>query len=514
MSEVATLPETATAVTLEQLTEQAIAQIAMPVEIADTITAPSVRERHQAQVEALREQYAGMRIDGVDDKKGFEAVQKAITAVTGIATSIDKIRKEVTAPWDKAKKQVDQYAGQLEADVRNKVLMPLVDEKRRILSEVDRIEREAREAAALKLSERKKAVHTLGLMWNGMQYVHTLPGVDPISEPDVNDLADDAFDRMLEKAALQVSTERDAKVKADEKAKEDQRIADETRLKQEEQAKENARKAEELAAKEKEINDALRQSRVDALIIRGMVINQADQMYIGRINVDPADLIKLSTSQFDALCRDVEDEKLSIQQAEAKAHQEKTLRGLRILELQKAGLVLDPENDTLSIDGGTAVEVDLLHAWTEQEFGMIVTNAKAERAAFDKHIKDQEEEMLRLQALGMDRAAKLTALGAHTVCQGRDDAFRYGKCQVLASALRTMSEEQFSAVLGTFQVAIDTAKEEAEARRTDFERMQTYINALKAVPVPKFQSAIAKHCAELLQEHIGDAWLGVQKDLK
>lgn len=301
------------AITMVQLTEQAIAQIVLPIEVSSAIVAPDVRARHQQQVAALAEEYSGLTIASVDDEDGFNRVQKAITRVTGVATGIDKARKAVTAPWDTAKKQVDGYASQLEDQVRNTVLKPLQSEKDRILNERKAIAMREQQAREQRIADRKAALHALNFgYYGGMEYRHNLPGVDAIAELWILDKSDEEFEAILNKAADQVKAAADAKARADEQAAEQKRIAEEEFKRQQDMAAENQRKADELKAKEEQINAQIRTTRIDALKARGMVEERTDRgvwLSVGEMSVLVNSLHELGTGQFDNLCRDAEDEK-------------------------------------------------------------------------------------------------------------------------------------------------------------------------------------------------------------
>lgn len=319
--------------TLDLLTEQALAQLTMPVQVSEALVNVGVREKHQAQVAALREQYAGLTIKGVDDAEGYERVQKAITYVTSIATGIDKARAGVTAPWDKAKKKVDGYAKDLEEQVRDEILAPLLKIKVSFKEELDRQAREAKEAAERNIKERTDAVYRLGFTWNGMQFVHTLAGVTPIGKPDIEGLTDGAVELLLETAATQIGT---AKRLADEAHKaevERKRIADEEVEKQRAIAAENERRAAEIEAKEEVVNARLRTSRIDALKVRGMAEDCIDGttqlLVIGKMRVRIDSLHELTTGGFDNLCRDAEEEKILVDQERAKQEAEAAERAMK-----------------------------------------------------------------------------------------------------------------------------------------------------------------------------------------
>lgn len=300
------------AITLVQLTEQAIAQIVLPIEVSSAIVAPDVRARHQQQVAALAEEYSGLTIASVDDEDGFDRVQKAITRVTSVATGIDKARKAVTAPWDTAKKQVDGYASQLEDQVRNTVLKPLQSERDRILNERKAIAMREQQAREQRIADRKAALHALNFGLFGMEYRHTLAGVDAIAELWILDKSDEEFEAILNKASDQVKSAADAKARADEQAAEQKRIAEEEFKRQQDIAAENQRKADELKAKEDQINAQIRTTRIDALKARGMVEERTDRgvwLSVGEMSVLVNTLHELGTGQFDNLCRDAEDEK-------------------------------------------------------------------------------------------------------------------------------------------------------------------------------------------------------------
>lgn len=380
---------------MEQLSEQAIAQIVLPIEVSNAIVAPDVKTLHQQQIAALSEQYADVKVNGVDDKAGFDEVQKAITAVTKIATGIDKTRKEITAPWDVAKKTVDKYAGELEEQVRREVLKPLADQKQWVITERERIEREAIEAAKAKIEERKSTLFKLGFVWNG-QYVHPMAAafgpITTITGPEVSDLTDEDFERMMDRAAKEVS-EAHGRQEADAKDRQVKAGAAQAEAKrQQEIAANNDRIAKELADKQAAIDLQLTTSRKDALVVRGMVEEQG-VLRLRDMSIKVGALAGLTIGEFDTLCRDTEDERIKWEAEVQEADRNRKLREHRQQELVALGMRVDAIFDTISMDGTDEITVFNLHEHSDEEFAAMVAKAKADAAAYKERIAEREREL-------------------------------------------------------------------------------------------------------------------------
>lgn len=153
------------------LTEQTIAQLVV-LEEPGEVKVADVRAYHNAQIERLKEEFAGIKVADISSKEEYDRLQKAITHVTGVATGIGKQAKEFTKPWYEAKKVIDDYANDLEGRLRAAVLDPLKAEKDRVLKERERLAKEEQETRQAIINGRIALLNGLSMVLVGQFYEH------------------------------------------------------------------------------------------------------------------------------------------------------------------------------------------------------------------------------------------------------------------------------------------------------------------------------------------------------
>ena len=227
-----------------------------------------------AKIEAIKKEYAGLKINGPADKDGYKMVHAAGQNLKDTRIGAEKLHKELKA---------DALAYGRACDARLKqvveALKPMEDDfYSQWKAEDTRKEREAAEAKAAaeaaiaaRHEARKTSLFAIGLTWNGQNYSSALPDVPAVSEAQVTGLEDGPFDELLEVCTMAV-----AKAKA-EQQRQQEAIAEQARKDKEERerhaaiAAENERKAAEIAAKERAINERVERSRENELLAIGLL---------------------------------------------------------------------------------------------------------------------------------------------------------------------------------------------------------------------------------------------------
>ena len=122
-----------------------------------------------AVISELKVKFKGLKIKGIDDKKGYEEVKKAQLIMRDYRTSVEKKRTELKADSIKIGKGIDEEARRLTALIAE-VEDPLKEKRQAIddakKAEEERIEREAEE----KFQNRIKELEAVGISFDGSFY--------------------------------------------------------------------------------------------------------------------------------------------------------------------------------------------------------------------------------------------------------------------------------------------------------------------------------------------------------
>lgn len=186
--------------------------------------------------------YLALKCDGIEDKEGYKAVEKAHKEAKKILAEIEKRRKALKAPALEYNKKVEKLATELKEKLQP-AIDHLAEHRKEYEEEKERIKREAEEARQKLIAERTAKLFELGFMFNGEEYVLEDPVhkdnpmiMKPIS---IEEIEDGLFEEFCRKA------DRIAKIKAAEEA--------------EVQAK--LKRLEEIEAKEKEEKERIESAK-------------------------------------------------------------------------------------------------------------------------------------------------------------------------------------------------------------------------------------------------------------
>lgn len=151
----------------DQLIEQTIAELKK-----STVTDEALA--------ALKEQYSGMVIAGIEDMKGYKAVSSAVSTLRKLRTSVEARRKELTEPALKFQREVKAEADRITAEIK-----PLEEKLKEQVSNID----DAREAARKAEYQRRLQL----LMECGYQLVNGFLACGPVSflVDELTDLTDE-----------------------------------------------------------------------------------------------------------------------------------------------------------------------------------------------------------------------------------------------------------------------------------------------------------------------------------
>lgn len=210
-------------------------------------------------LEKIKEEAKDLKIEGIEDREGYQKVKTARMAVVRLRTGIEKIRSQLNEDALKYQRLVNDHAKKLTAKVRE-IEDPLDAEETRIDNLIK--EEEARKLQIIedRRIERARLLSEMGMLFDGIKYVGHGTTIDM---PSVRELPDSEFGEIVseirasylkEKSELE-ERERIRKEEEERQAKEreelDARRAELERM--ENEAAERVKKmAEEEEAKRKE----------------------------------------------------------------------------------------------------------------------------------------------------------------------------------------------------------------------------------------------------------------------
>lgn len=226
------------------------------------------------QVVSLQEEYRDLKINGPDDRDGYEIVKNAWRHLREVRLGAEKLHRELKADALAYSKACDARLRQIKDG-----LTPMEDDfHAQWKAEDTRKEREAEEARvreaaerAAKWEARKKELFALGMTWNGQTYASRYPGIDEVSEAMVKEASDEVWSAKVEAITAKTDNARSAERKAKEEA---DRKAEELRAQEaalNAQREEQERKARELEAKQRELEAGTNEARLNELRAIGAV---------------------------------------------------------------------------------------------------------------------------------------------------------------------------------------------------------------------------------------------------
>lgn len=147
-----------------------------------------------------KEMFKKLKINGIDDKKGYEAVKKAQLTMRDFRTSVENKRTELKADVIKIGKGIDDEAKRLTALIKE-VEDPLKEKRQKIddakKAEEERIEREAEE----KFKNRIAELEAVGISFDGSFYsIGESISVDVFT---VKEFTDEVFEEFKKKVSAE-----------------------------------------------------------------------------------------------------------------------------------------------------------------------------------------------------------------------------------------------------------------------------------------------------------------------
>jgi DNA repair exonuclease SbcCD ATPase subunit len=169
--------------------------------------------RQDAAIAAMKQEYMGLSIKGVDDKAGYDAVHQARMTVKKHRCAVEEKRKDLKSEALEFGRKVDAEAKRLTS-----MLAPIEDhlkkEEDAFLAEKERLKRQAEEAKYAMLRARIQAFQAAGA------------AVNPLA---LQSMTEDEFQTALENAKREAAERAAAQEEADRKRKEQEAAAESER---------------------------------------------------------------------------------------------------------------------------------------------------------------------------------------------------------------------------------------------------------------------------------------------
>lgn len=254
-----------------------------------------------AKITKLKAQYSGLTIHGIDDKKGYAAVKKAISELVSYRTSTDNKKEEITKDYRDVIKGVNAEAARIVELIRD-IETPLRDLKKKYEEDLEAEKKRIEEAEKKRIEDRVNELKSAGLSFDGSFYVL---GNISIDLGTIKKMPDDKFILLKSKAA-------DESVRLAEEEAERERIREAERVKIEKEKQEA--EAERLRL-EKEREDLKRQREEQQAEIDKLKKEAEDA------KLEAERLKKESQAEIDRLQKESQEkaEKLEREKIEAKA---------------------------------------------------------------------------------------------------------------------------------------------------------------------------------------------------
>lgn len=204
-----------------------------------------------------------MKINGVDDKEGYEQVKKAIRLITSKINAVDDKRKELKADSLEYGRRVDGKAKEI-----TEMLMPIKDhlvaQKETIDTEKENLAKKAEEERLAKIKHRHGILLECGMglvgaeyIWQSKLYANIEMALVAVNLETMNDASFNHFVQEVKEAVTkeqeEVESIRLAKEAADKKAEEDRAALNKEREEFERQKKELADQMAEIEKQKREL---------------------------------------------------------------------------------------------------------------------------------------------------------------------------------------------------------------------------------------------------------------------
>jgi len=229
----------------------------LPLVAADAADELAVFRKQDSIIAEMRANYMALKINGVDDRKGFDAVHKARMIVKNTRIEVEKTRTTLKASVLERGRKIDGEAKRV-IDLMAPIEKYLTDQEEAITEERERLKREAEEAQKAKIEKRYEQLRQCEYSGAG------LAAVPFMTDKDFGQML---FTAQADKA--QRDREAEEKRKQDE-AREAELAAERKRLA--DVAKQQAEEAERLRAERERVEAAAKPPTTPDVVISAVPV--------------------------------------------------------------------------------------------------------------------------------------------------------------------------------------------------------------------------------------------------
>ncbi len=198
----------------------------------------------------LRDQYMPLKVNGIDDKDGYQVVQSALREVKSKRIAVEKKRKELNEIPLKWQRTVNDEAKRITG-----LILPIEDhlseQKSLIDAEKQRLKEEREQKKQKRVNDRIQSLFNLGFSFNGNDYVL---GSLSISPSDIEKFSDSDFSEMLQKGEQQAILKKQQEEEAERKRAEEEKLLKQQREAQDRKEAELRKREQELAEQQQKID--------------------------------------------------------------------------------------------------------------------------------------------------------------------------------------------------------------------------------------------------------------------
>ena len=253
---------------------------------ADAADELAVFRKQDAIIAEMRKNYLPLKINGIDDRQGFDAVHKARMIVKNTRIEVEKTRTALKAGVIERGRKIDGEAKRV-TDLMAPIEKYLQDQEDAVVAEKERLRREAEEAQKAKIEKRYEQLR---------QCEYSGAGLAAVPFMTDRDFGQMLFTAQADKA--QRDREAAEKRKQDE-AREAELAAERKRL--DDVAKQQAEEAERLRVEREQMEAAKRPpstpEQIDEMFAPSLTPEQHDVLMNGRFTPTPFDELPMPATR-------------------------------------------------------------------------------------------------------------------------------------------------------------------------------------------------------------------------
>lgn len=296
-------------------------------EVVDDKLAPITKVR--SEIIRMRNDYSGLTIKDVSDKKGADAVSTARKEVKSLRVSVDKERKALVEDALRWQQQVNKVAGEITSELKE-IETGLEEKEDAYFAEKERVKQEAERLRREKIQNRSRVITSLDAKFDGESY--TL-GSATITHEEIEGLSDDAFQTRVESFESEYQRLLAERLEIERLAKEEADRLEAVRKEQEAAAAELKRQQDELEAERRKI--AEEKAAFEAKVRAEQEAKEAEERRI-KAEAEAAELAKQREAELEQAKKEAAEAARVQAELKAKADQEAKEKAERLAKEKEA----------------------------------------------------------------------------------------------------------------------------------------------------------------------------------